>query len=278
MDWELGRYERVAMGLLPAARAVVDHAAPRSGERAVDVGCGTGNGALLLAERGAQVIGVDPAERLLEIARAEARARGLDVAFVTGAAGALPCPDQAADLVISVFGVIFAPDATAAVRELARVLAPGGRIVISAWIPAGPISEMVAMARQATAAASAASVVAQPSAAADAPAAGQPRSGPEQFAWHERDALARLFGAHGLSVELEEHRHAFRASSPADWLDAELRDHPLWCAARQALGPRGELESVCARALEILTAGNERPDGFRVTSRYVIATATATGS
>ncbi|HKN93646.1 MAG TPA: class I SAM-dependent methyltransferase, partial [Thermoleophilaceae bacterium] len=60
-DWGLGTYERTAEQLMPAAQAVVASAAPAAGERVVDVGCGTGNAALIAAERGARVTGVDPA-------------------------------------------------------------------------------------------------------------------------------------------------------------------------------------------------------------------------
>jgi 2-polyprenyl-3-methyl-5-hydroxy-6-metoxy-1,4-benzoquinol methylase len=75
MDWSLGHYEHTAAQLMPAARVVVDRAAPAEGERVVDVGCGTGNAALLAAARGARVTGVDPAARLLEVAREQAAAQ-----------------------------------------------------------------------------------------------------------------------------------------------------------------------------------------------------------
>ena len=73
-DWGLGRYEDTAARLQPAARVVVERAAPAAGEHVVDVRCGTGNAALLAVERGTGVIGVDPAPRLLEVARREAAA------------------------------------------------------------------------------------------------------------------------------------------------------------------------------------------------------------
>src|SRR4051794_13197189 len=128
-DWGLGRYEDTAGRLEPAARAVVERIAPAAGEAVVDVGCGTGNAALLAAERGARVTGIDPAPRLLEVARQAAAARGLDATFALGHAAALPLADGDADAVVSVFGVIFAPDPRAAAAEMARVTAPGGRIV-----------------------------------------------------------------------------------------------------------------------------------------------------
>jgi SAM-dependent methyltransferase len=253
MNWSVGRYERIAVGLLPAAGAVVEQAAPGEGERVLDVGCGTGNGALLAAERGARVTGIDPAERLLDVARGEARARGLDVQFLLAEAAALPFADAAMDAVISVFGVIFAADPAAVVAELVRVTAPGGRIVISAWIPTGPISDVMTLRREALAGA-----VTPP--------------GPPPFAWHERDALADAFSTYGVSLELSEHGLAFRASSPAEFIDAELLDHPLWVAAREGLEAR-QLEAVRRQALEILIVANEEPGAFRLTSRYVVATA-----
>jgi ubiquinone/menaquinone biosynthesis C-methylase UbiE len=70
MDWGIGEYEHTAVELAPAAQAAIDAAAPREGEHLVDVGCGTGNAALLAAARGVRVTGVDPAPRLLEVARA----------------------------------------------------------------------------------------------------------------------------------------------------------------------------------------------------------------
>jgi ubiquinone/menaquinone biosynthesis C-methylase UbiE len=124
-------------------------AAPAEGECVVDVGCGTGNAALLAAARGAGVTGVDPAARLLEVGRAQAAAQGLDVTFALGEAAALPVPDGDAEVVLSAFGVIFAPDAAAAGAEMTRVTAPAGRIVLSAWVPEGAIHEAAHLAQEA---------------------------------------------------------------------------------------------------------------------------------
>ena len=139
VDWDGGRYELVGEQLLPAAVAVVERAALRGDERVLDVGCGTGNAALLAAELGATVTGVDPAQRLLDVAAADASARGLSASFVRAEADAMPLADGAADVVMSVFGVVFAPDAAAVAAELARVTATGGRILLTAWLSAGPL-------------------------------------------------------------------------------------------------------------------------------------------
>jgi SAM-dependent methyltransferase len=255
MDWGVGNYERTAAQLLPAATTVVDAVTPAEGETLVDLGCGTGNAALIAARRGARVTGVDPAPRLLEVAAAQARAEGLAIEFVEGDAAAIPLADGAVDVLVSVFGVIFAPDAEAAAAEMARVAAPDGRLAISAWIPEGAISEAARAGREAVAA-----------------ALGTP-AGPPPFAWRDPEAMSSLLGEHGFTVTTTEHSIAFTAESPRAWLEQEAREHPLRIAGAAVLEPRGELEAVRARTLEIYEAGNEDPDAFRVTSRYVIATA-----
>ena len=125
-DWDPGSYERIAEQLLPAAFAAVSAAGPEPGEMVLDIGCGTGNAALLASQRGAEVLGVDPAPRLIEVARRQAAERGLDALFEVADAEHLPVPDGSAHLVLSVFGVIFAPDAAAAAAEMARACAPAG--------------------------------------------------------------------------------------------------------------------------------------------------------
>jgi SAM-dependent methyltransferase len=255
LDWGLGNYERTAEQLMPVARLLVDRAAPGPGERVVDLGCGTGNAALLCAARGARVTGVDPAARLLEVAREEAARHKLDADFVPGDGSAIPLANGEADLVVSVFGVIFAPDPQAAAGEIARVLAPGGRLVLSAWIPGGGISDSIRLAREAV------------SRALELP------PGPPPFAWHDREELAGLLGPHGFDVSLEEGSLAFTAPSARDHLTAELENHPIAVAGQAVLKPRGQSDELFERMLEVLEAANEDPAGFRVTSRYVIATA-----
>jgi SAM-dependent methyltransferase len=256
MDWGLGDYEHTAESLLPAAGVLVDAAAPAPGELLVDVGCGTGNAALIAAARGARVTGVDPTPRLLELARAEAAKRGLDAAFAEGDAASLPLADGEADVVVSAFGVIFAPDAPAAAAELSRVTAPAGRIALTAWISSGPLREVSRATREAMARAT----------------GGPP--GDAGFAWHDRDALGALLAPYGFEVATEEHELAFGGESAEAYYAEEWEDHPLLVAARALLEPRGEAEPLRARLLSILEAGNEDPTAFQVTSRYVVATAT----
>jgi SAM-dependent methyltransferase len=254
MDWNVGEYEHVAAQLLPAAQVVVDRAAPSRDEHVVDVGCGTGNAALLAAELGARATGIDPARRLLDVASAEAAARAPNARFLVGEAARLPLEDSSADVVVSVFGVIFAPDAQAAAAEMARIAGPHARIVLSAWLPEGAVAEVMRLRGEATAAAGAS-------------------GGPVPFAWHDREAVRRLFAPHGFSVDFSEEQLALNAPSPKEFLDTELEVHPGWIAARAVLEPREEMQAVRDRALEIFLTANEDSTGFRVTSRYVVITA-----
>jgi hypothetical protein len=100
--------------------------------------------------------------------------------------------------------------------------------------------------------------------------------GPPPFAWHDREELVGLFGPHGFEVSLEEATIAFNATSARAHLEAESENHPMAVAGRAVLERHGENEAVFERMVEILEAANEDPDGFRVTSRYVVATARRT--
>jgi ubiquinone/menaquinone biosynthesis C-methylase UbiE len=121
----------MAKRLDSAARAAVALANVAEGDRVLDVACGTGNAALLAASSGAHVTGLDVEPSLLAQARVRADERGVVVAWVRGDAVELPFPDGTFSVVLSVFGVMYAPDQQRAARELARVCAPGARVVLA---------------------------------------------------------------------------------------------------------------------------------------------------
>jgi SAM-dependent methyltransferase len=252
MEWGRGRYERIAEQLLPAAQLVVERAGIRPGERVVDVGCGTGNAALLAAERGALVTGVDPAQRLLDVAAATAAERRLDASFVLGEAADIPLEEDSADVVLSVFGAIFAPDPEAAAAEIDRVTTPNGRVLLVAWIPGGPISDAVRLARQ---------TVAEIQGQSPPPA---------PFPWHELESISGLFERHGFAATLTEHNISFGAPSIDEFMRIEGENHPLAIAAQPVLEGAGRAEEVREGMRRIYEEGNEDPNAFRLTSRYVV--------
>lgn len=252
VDWGTGHYETTAERLLPAVREVVDVAAPQPGERVLDVGTGTGNAALLAAERGASVVAIDPASRLLDVAASRANGAGLALEFLAGEAANLPVPPSSFDVVVSVFAAVFAPDPDAALAGMVRALRPDGRIVLSAWIPGNPISRMNQTIMTAL---------------RDVPGA---VPAPPGMAWHDVEQVAALAAPHGLTVSATERSIAFIDSSVDDYLNREIREHPMALSARAVLEPAGRFDEVHRQAREVLAEGNEDAAAFRVTSRYVI--------
>jgi ubiquinone/menaquinone biosynthesis C-methylase UbiE len=114
----------------------------RTGMKVLDVACGTGNTSLPAARSGATVTGVDIAPNLLEQARKRASMEGLSVQFDEGDAEALPYPDDSFDIVLSMFGAMFAPRPELVAAELLRVCRPGGSIAMGNWTPAGFTGKM----------------------------------------------------------------------------------------------------------------------------------------
>jgi SAM-dependent methyltransferase len=118
----------------PAAH-LVRHAGIKPGQRVLDVACGTGVVAVTAAGRGAQVTGLDLTPELLAVARENARVAAVEVDWREGDVEQLPFEAAAFDVVVSQFGHMFAPRPDVAIREMLRVLKPGGVIAFSTWPP-----------------------------------------------------------------------------------------------------------------------------------------------
>lgn len=135
--WTAGNFGRIAKSYEAGAIEFVQRLDLQPGTQVLDVACGTGNAALQAARNATFVTGVDIAPNLLSQARERAAKEGLLVQFDEGDAERLPYPDAAFDTVLSLFGVMFAPQPEKVVSELRRVCRPGGRVALGNWTAQG---------------------------------------------------------------------------------------------------------------------------------------------
>src|SRR5919199_5806028 len=143
--WGSADYSGLAQRLEPAADALVDAAVPQPGEHVLDAAAGTGNVAIRAAARGAQVIAADIAPRMVQLGRERT---GPTVEWIEADVEDLPLSDDSVDVVLSAFGVIFAPRPEVALAQLRRVLKPGGRLAVTAWTADGYIAQRAAIIKQ----------------------------------------------------------------------------------------------------------------------------------
>src|SRR4051812_40391810 len=138
--WEKGDFTRIAESMRESGEALVMTLGITDGLEVLDLGCGDGTTALPAARLGANVIGVDIASNLVEAGNARAQSLGLsNCRFQEGDASDLSeLEDDRFDLVISIFGAMFAPRPFDVAKELVRVTRPGGRILMGNWIPDDP--------------------------------------------------------------------------------------------------------------------------------------------
>lgn len=138
--WEKGDFTRIAETMRESGEALVQKFGITKGLKVLDLGCGDGTTALPEAKLGADVLGVDIARNLVEAGNKRAADYGLtNCKFQEGDASNLQgLPDQAFDLVVTIFGAMFAPKPFDVTKEMVRVTRPGGRIVMGNWIPNDP--------------------------------------------------------------------------------------------------------------------------------------------
>lgn len=138
--WEKGDFTRIAASMRESGEALVGKLGITSGLKVLDLGCGDGTTAVPAARLGAHVLGVDIASNLVEAGNQRARAEGLiNLRFQEGDATNLSeLKDNSFDIVLSMFGAMFAPKPFDVAKEMVRVTCPGGRIIMGNWIPGDP--------------------------------------------------------------------------------------------------------------------------------------------
>jgi SAM-dependent methyltransferase len=254
--WGAGEYALMADRLHPVAVLAADRAGVRPGERVVDVATGTGNAAIIAARRGAEVVGVDFEPALLDQARRHGADAGVAVRWATADVTALPVADGWADIVLSIFGVMYAADHDAAARELARAVAPAGRVVLAAWTPG---SLMPAMGR------ALAGFLPPPPGG----------SGPPSR-WGDADELDRLLASAGLRVHSATTKSlsmTFADSRAAAEFLVRTAGHVV--AERDRLREQGRWDELLLAMQQLVDGRAQRvAGGVRLDSEYLLASAT----
>lgn len=140
--WMAGDFNEIARVIQASGDDFAARLELKESDRVLDVACGSGNLTIPAARTGATVTGVDIATNLLEQARERAESEGLKIQFDEGDAENLPYDDAAFDVVMTMYGAMFAPRPELVSSELVRVCKPGGRIAMANWTPSGFIGQM----------------------------------------------------------------------------------------------------------------------------------------
>ena len=238
--WGSGDYTAVAARIHSMAERLCEAADVVAGSRVLDVATGSGNAAIAAARSDADVVGIDYVPALLARARERAQAERLAVEFVEADAEALPFPDASFDVVLSVVGVMFAPDQERAAAELVRVCRPGGTIALASWTPGGFIGDLLRTVARHT----------------PPPAGVRP---PVQ--WGDPTRLDELLGDAVTRIDANERTFTFRHRSADDFADFFLENYGPTERAAAALDEAGraalrsDLATLAAEASRLPAGG-----------------------
>jgi ubiquinone/menaquinone biosynthesis C-methylase UbiE len=251
--WSSGDYPDIAQHIESAAERLVSLADVEAGQEVLDVATGSGNVALLCAQRGANVTGLDLTPELFDAARRRAADAGVDVEWIEGDAEDLPFADDSFDRVLSTFGTMFAPRHERAAAELVRVCRPGGTVAVAAWTPEGGNGQMFK------------------TVASHMPA--PPPDVRPPTMWGDEAYVRELFGPLGVDLRLEHDKVTFEAGSPDEWLEYNERVLGPMVLARAALEPQGKWQALHEDLLALYRRNNLSADGFRVEGEYLVTIA-----
>ena len=259
--WEKGDFTRVAETMRRSGEDLVDTLGVKPGMKVLDLGCGDGTTALPAAEYGADVTGVDIAENLVAAGNARAAAAGLDnLRFLAGDASNLAdLGDDSFDLVVSIFGAMFAPRPDDVAREMVRVTRPGGRVVMGNWIPGDPT--LVAQ-------------ILKISAAYTPP---PPEGIVSPMTWGEEAIVCRRFEAAGIaSGDIQFERatwHFRREGPPTGLLDIFRRFYGPTMNAFEAAAKNGREDQLAEELSALFEAQNRGEDGTEIPATFLKVTA-----
>ncbi|HET9427269.1 MAG TPA: class I SAM-dependent methyltransferase [Allosphingosinicella sp.] len=259
--WEKGDFTRIAATMRESGEELVRALGLRPGLIVLDLGCGDGTTAVPAAKQGCVVTGVDIADNLVAAGNARAEAAGLDnLRFEQADAADLGhIADESFDLVLSIFGAMFAPRPFDVASEMVRVTRPGGRIVMGNWIPGDP------------------TLVAQILKTSAAYAPPPPEGFVSPMTWGVEDNVRDRFGAAGIAesqIHFDRSTYRFRHPGPPSELVAIFRDYygpsmnAFEAAARD--GRQDQLEAELNLLFETQNRGG--PDFTDIPATYLKVT------
>ncbi len=246
--WEKGDFTRIAASMHQSGEELVGRVGITSGLEVLDVGCGDGTTALPTARLGASVLGVDIARNLVDAGNRRASDAGLgNLTFQHGDACELrDLADDRFDVVMSIFGAMFAPRPFDVAREMVRVARPGGRIVMGNWIPGDP------------------TLVAQILKISSTYSPPPPDGFISPMTWGVEDHVVERFTAAGIAQEdiaCEPDTFVFRAPvSPTEYLGAFREYYGPTMSAFDAAASNGRADALFAELDELFNAQNASGD------------------
>jgi SAM-dependent methyltransferase len=245
--WEKGDFTRIAESMRESGEELVRKLGVTKGLKVLDLGCGDGTTALPEARLGADVLGVDIAANLVEAGNRRAKAEGLaNCRFQEGDATDLrDLKDDSFDLVVSIFGAMFAPKPFDVAKEMARVTRSGGRIVMGNWIPNDP------------------TLVAQILKISSAYSPPPPEGFVSPMTWGIESSVIERFGAAGVpkdSISFVRDTYAFRfAAPPAQLVDAFRKYYGPTMNAFAAAEKNGRSEDLKKELDDLFNSQNRSP-------------------
>jgi SAM-dependent methyltransferase len=262
--WEKGDFTRIAESMRESGEELVKKIGVAKGMKVLDLGCGNGTTALPEARLGADVLGVDIAANLVEAGNGRAKAEGLaNCRFQEGDASDLhDLKDATFDLVVSIFGAMFAPKPFDVAKEMTRVTRPGGRIVMGNWIPNDP------------------TLIAQILKISSAYSPPPPEGFVSPMTWGIESNVIERFGAAGVgkdSISFVRDTYTFRfASPPAALVDAFRKYYGPTMNAFDAAEKNGRSEDLKRELDDLFISQNKSPvaDATLIPATYLRVTAT----
>ena len=246
--WSAGTYERLAARFAPVQDELVERLAIQPGERVLDLATGTGEVARRVARLGATVSAIDIAGPMLEKARRSAAEEGLEIGFELGDVEYLPYEDGCFDVLLSNFGVVFAPDHANVASELARVACPGARLGFTAWKPNSKLGELYRRFTE------------------------EPIEGREAYEWGREDHVEDMLGD-DFELEFEDGTLWLEASSGEEIWNLFSESAPPVIALLRRLDPERAAQFHEA-FVELYEGYRTESDGVRAPRRYLLVKGT----